>query len=442
MAAGRAAPARRPVHRGRRAEADQAVEHRQARDSSSRATSRPASREADVVVEREFTHASRCTRAISSRTPALASCAADGQRDDLVQHAGPVHGPRLLRQAAAACDIAKIRVIAGRDRRRLRRQDLVYLEPLALLLSQKTGRPVKMVMTREEVFRATGPTSGAVMHGQDRRQEGRHASSPPRRDLIYPGRRLPGLAGAGRRHVRLRAATTSRTSRRSATTSSATGRRSRPIARRAPRSPRSRSNSVIDELAEQLGMDPLELRLKNAAKEGTKARLRRRPSARSASSETLEAVKNHAHYKAPLEGPASAAAASPPASGSTSAARPRAHAQRQRGRHRDAGRPGNPDIGGSRASLAMMAAEVLGIDSTRCGPIDRRHRLSRLHRPDRRQPRHLRHRHGRVTQAAEKVIGELKERAAKIWEIDPEAVELGGRRGVAGRRRTPASSSR
>ena len=40
---------------------------------------------------------------------------------------------------------------------------LVYLEPVALALSRKCGRPVKMQMTREEVFRASGPTSGAVM---------------------------------------------------------------------------------------------------------------------------------------------------------------------------------------------------------------------------------------------------------------------------------------
>ena len=35
----------------------------------------------------------------------------------------------------------------------------IYLEPLATLLAKKTGRPVKMVMTRGEVLRATGPTS-------------------------------------------------------------------------------------------------------------------------------------------------------------------------------------------------------------------------------------------------------------------------------------------
>src|ERR1700680_79642 len=38
---------------------------------------------------------------------------------------------------------------------------IVYLEPLATMLSKKSGRPVKMVMTREEVMRATGPTWGS-----------------------------------------------------------------------------------------------------------------------------------------------------------------------------------------------------------------------------------------------------------------------------------------
>ena len=38
---------------------------------------------------------------------------------------------------------------------------VVYLEPVALALSKKARKPVKMVMNREEVFRASGPTSGA-----------------------------------------------------------------------------------------------------------------------------------------------------------------------------------------------------------------------------------------------------------------------------------------
>ena len=39
----------------------------------------------------------------------------------------------------------------------------VHVEPVALLLAKHTGRPVKMVMTRTEVLRATGPTSGSVL---------------------------------------------------------------------------------------------------------------------------------------------------------------------------------------------------------------------------------------------------------------------------------------
>src|SRR3546814_2642963 len=38
---------------------------------------------------------------------------------------------------------------------------ICYLEPVAAILSRKAGRPVKMVMSREEVMRATGPTSGS-----------------------------------------------------------------------------------------------------------------------------------------------------------------------------------------------------------------------------------------------------------------------------------------
>src|SRR5262249_35780117 len=39
---------------------------------------------------------------------------------------------------------------------------IVYLEPLALMLAKKSGKPVKMTMSREEVFRASGPTSGST----------------------------------------------------------------------------------------------------------------------------------------------------------------------------------------------------------------------------------------------------------------------------------------
>ena len=39
----------------------------------------------------------------------------------------------------------------------------VFIEPIALALSQKSGHPVKMVMSREEVFKATGPTVSSLV---------------------------------------------------------------------------------------------------------------------------------------------------------------------------------------------------------------------------------------------------------------------------------------
>ena len=37
----------------------------------------------------------------------------------------------------------------------------VYVEPVAALLSKKTGTPVKIVMTRKETFEGSGPTPGS-----------------------------------------------------------------------------------------------------------------------------------------------------------------------------------------------------------------------------------------------------------------------------------------
>ena len=76
---------------------------------------------------------------------------------------GPLHGPHLLRQGAGARRLRHPRH-AGRDRRRLRRQDHgLPRAGRAGPLARSAGAPVKMVMTRDEVFRATGPTSGGVI---------------------------------------------------------------------------------------------------------------------------------------------------------------------------------------------------------------------------------------------------------------------------------------
>ncbi|MEZ5716656.1 MAG: hypothetical protein R3D85_16850 [Paracoccaceae bacterium] len=83
---------------------------------------------------------------------------------------------------------------------------------------------------------------------------------------------------------------------------------------------------------------------------------------------------------------------------------------------------GNPDIGGSRASMSMMAAEELGVPPRSGALHHRRHRQPRSERRHRRLPRHLRR--GLATiKAARHAVEIMKTRAAMKWGIDPEAVE-------------------
>ncbi len=118
------------------------------------------------------------------------------------------------------------------------------------------------------------------------------------------------------------------------------------------------SETVIDELAEKLDLDPLEFRLRNAVQEGD-----RRADGpifnRIGFVETLQAVQAHPHYRAPLEGKyrgrgiaagfwfnwggKSSASASVNADGTVNLVE------------------GSTDIGGSRAAIAMQLAETLGI---------------------------------------------------------------------------------
>jgi CO/xanthine dehydrogenase Mo-binding subunit len=176
--------------------------------------------------------------------------------------------------------------------------------------------------------------------------------------------------------------------------------------------------SCIDELAQQLGVDPLALREMNAARDGTKTPYG--PTLVNVGYvQTLEAARNHPNYKIPLgpnQGRGIASGFWFNIGGESSAA---VHINED---GTASVIEGNPDIGGSRASMAMMAAEVLGI------PYDRVRAIvadtgsigftfltggSRVTFATGMA----------VTQAAEKVVTELKSRAAAIWDISPDAVE-------------------
>ena len=336
-------------------------------------------------------------------------------------------GVRSMTAMALGMDEGDIRVIASEIGGGFGGKTTVYLEPLAVKLSEKSGRPVKMVMTREDVFRATGPASGTVNTikigcRRDGTIVGMYAK------LIYEAGAFPGSPlGAGAmcifapydvEDVLIEGF-------------EVVVNRPRVAAYRAPGAPQSMfaGESVIDELAEIVGMDPIDFRLKNAAGEGTHAAygptfgpvgLR----------ECLEAAKAHPNYARPLgedEGRGVAAGFWFNGGNQSSA---EVHIT-------DSGMvkivEGSPDIGGSRASMALMAAETLGV------PYER----MRIRVADTDSTGYCATTGGSrttfatglaVIRACEDVIRQLKARAAATWGIEPDQVEWsdGEARPVAG----------
>jgi CO/xanthine dehydrogenase Mo-binding subunit len=198
------------------------------------------------------------------------------------------------------------------------------------------------------------------------------------------------------------------------------------------------TESVVDELAERIGMAPLEFRLKNAAKEGVKAPFGAKFK-RIGHVETLEAARAHPHYSAPL-GPNQGRGV---ASGFWFNGGMQSSAEVNIGEDGSAiVISGNPDIGGSRASLAMLAAEELGIDYERVSPVVAD--TSSTGYCDLTGGSRVTFATGMaVVEAARDVVGQLRERAARIWEIPVDQVEWrdgeARSQGVGGDEREPLS---
>ena len=313
-------------------------------------------------------------------------------------------------------DIANIRAIAAEIGGGFGGKTLVYLEPVALALSKKCGRPVKMVMSREEVFRGTGPTSGGVIevkigakktgeivaaHLVLKYQAGAFAGSP-----VGPGC-MCAFAMYDIPHVNI-------------TGYDVVSNRPKVAAYRAPGAPISSFGveSCLDELARELKIDPLRLREINAAKDGTKTA--HGPTfVNIGYMQTVEAAKNHPHMQAPLgpnQGRGIASGFWFNIGGESSAS---VHVNED---GTIVVAEGSPDIGGSRASMAMMAAEALGVSYDRVKVVVAD--TSSVGFTFLTGGSRVTFATGMaVTQAAEKVVVELKKRAAMIWDISPEAVD-------------------
>ena len=368
---------------------------------------------ADVVVEREYTTEAVHQGYIEPQA-AVASVAEDGQCTIWCSSQGQfmvraycakLLGGRELRDPGGSV----------RDRGGFGGKTTVYVEPVAVALSRKAGRPVKIVMSREEVFRATGPTSSS--HVRVRIGRRRTGGSPAGdTELRYQAGAFPGSP------VQLGCMTAFapyHLDRVRAVGYDVVVNRPKCAAYRAPGAPMAAFGveSALDELAERLGMDPLELRLANAAREGTKAAYG--PKFRQIGyAETVEAALAHEHYGAKLGpnqgrgvasgfwfniGGQSSAAVHVNEDGTAVVVDP------------------NPDIGGSRASMAIMAAEVLGIDYDRVRPIVPD--TSSIPYSDMTGGSRVTFAVGMaVVEAAKTVVEELRARAAKIWDVDPDGV--------------------
>lgn len=309
--------------------------------------------QADVIVERSF-RTEQAHQGYIEPHACVASCNPDGTADMWVC----TQGHFVYRQICAdllGLEVSKLRVTSSEIGGGFGGKTHVWAEPVALALSRKAGRPVKLVMSRDEVFRASGPTSATSIDVKiGARKDGTITAAVAH--LRYTNGPYPGMwAELG------------------AMTSFACYdlenvktvgyevlvNRPKVAAYRAPSAPMAAFavESAIDELAGKIGMDPVAFRIRNAAKEGTKSSygpvygpIGIGP--------TLEAAQSHPHMSAPLGpnqgrgmacgfwfnfGGQTCTDLNVNADGTVTLA------------------VGTVDVGGSRASLSLIAAEELGI---------------------------------------------------------------------------------
>lgn len=317
--------------------------------------------DADLVIEREFTGATVHQGYIEPHN-ATAMWNADGK----VTVWTSTQGTFSVRQQTAELHripISSVKVVPMEIGGGFGGKISVYLQPVAAGLSKKSGRPVKLIMDRTDVFEATGPTPGSYCKlrlGVTNEgklvagdawiafEAGGYPGSPiaPGCMCVFAPYDIPNAHVEGF-DVCLN--------------------KPRTNAYRAPGSTQvaMATETVIDEICEKLEIDPAEFRLLNAAKEGTR-RVDGPVFPVIGMVDVVESIRDSEHYKSDLGGPnrgrgiatgfwfncglKSAASATVNPDGTVSLLE------------------GSTDIGGSRASIAMQLAETLGITAEQVKP--------------------------------------------------------------------------
>jgi len=311
-------------------------------------------KQADHIVERNF-RTEQTHQGYIEPHACVASISPDGTGEMWVC----TQGHFVFRQQCAqllGLDMAKLRVTSSEIGGGFGGKTHLWMEPVAMALSRKANLPVKLVMTRDEVFRASGPTSatsidvkiGIKKDGTITAAEAtfRYASGPWAGSWAQLGA-MTAFACYDLENVKT-------------TGVEVLVNRPKTTAYRAPSAPMAAFavESVIDELAQKIGMDAVKMRIKNAAKEGTKSSygpvygpIGIGP--------TLEAAAKHPHMSAPLKknqgrgmacgfwfnfGGQSCTHINVDIDGSVTLT------------------VGTIDVGGARASLSLVVAEEFGID--------------------------------------------------------------------------------
>src|SRR3984957_11622295 len=114
---------------------------------------------ADYVIEREFNTAMVHQGYIEPHN-AVGIYNSDGQATIYCSTQG-AFDVRSLSAQVLGMPVGHIKVVPAEIGGGFGGKTTIYLEPLSVLLSKKTGAPVKLVMSRSEVLRASGPTSGS-----------------------------------------------------------------------------------------------------------------------------------------------------------------------------------------------------------------------------------------------------------------------------------------
>ena len=372
-------------------------------------------KDADIVVEREYRTATVHQGYIEPHS-ATAMWGEDGKLTIWCSSQGHFQ-IRDLTGLVLGVPVSQIKVIPMEIGGGFGGKTVIYLEPVAAVLSKKTGRPVKVSMGRAEVFEATGPTSGSYIRVKIGANKAGMITGADI-TMMYEAGGFPGSPINQACQCVL------------SPYDIANGRiegydvvvnKPKAAAYRAPGVPAAAfaAESVIDEICEKLGMDPLEFRTKNASKEGS----RRIPGPvlqKVGYLETLAAAMDTEHYKTPLEGPnrgrgiaagfwfngtgPACATASVNADGTVSLIE------------------GSPDIGGSRASMAIQVAEVLGLPAEDVHPT--------IGDTDSVGYTSLSAGSGATFksgwacyEAATDIKQQLIQRAARIWDVSPDDVE-------------------